>query len=813
MKKRNFLILFFCFLIASPLFAQGRQRSNQQPFDGAAIKGRVFDQDSRQPIEYANIVLYSQQDSMQVTGTITNEQGNFDLNPPRPGRYYVEVFFLGYETRKIGDVRVGPRNREADLGDIYIEQSALMMENVEVEAERAAVTYQIDKKVINVSHQQTATSGTAIDVLENVPSVTVDIEGNVSLRGSGNFRVLIDGRPSILDASDALQQIPATSIENIEIITNPSAKYNPEGTAGIINIVMKKQRTLGRSGLFNLNGGLKDKYGGDFLLNQKDARYSLTAGADYRDRSFSGEDRQINRTTLADQTFYVNSNGDSRRQHDGWGLRGILEWYPSPSDVFSLNGRYGERTSARNSEEDFREWTSLSNTVLSYTSSNEQERSGNYYGGNLSYVHRFAGKGHEISSNLFLGYHDGDEQSVNELYNEQQSLTEGRISTEKGPSQDLRFKIDYTLPFGPNRKFEAGYQSELDRSEDTNELYEYNPLTGDYDFLPKYSHSIDYNRDIHSLYALYAGEWSKLGYQFGLRGEYTYRTIDLTGENGMFKLDRGDYFPTFHISYQFMDGQQFMASYTRRIDRPRGYYLEPFETWMDAYNVRIGNPALKPEYINSFEGGWQTHLGKNIISTELYYRVTENKVERVRSVYDANVTLHSVENVGKDYALGAEFMLNMDFLKKWNLSAMGNLYNYRVEGTLYDESFARESFNWGIRLNNSVKLATNTQFQVNGNYHSPTVSSQGSREGFFSTDLAVKQEFLDHSLSATLQIRDLFGTRKFEYTNEGRNLYSYHHVDLESPVVMLNLQYNINNFKRKRDRGGEWDTGEEGDEF
>ena len=221
---------------------------------------------------------------------------------------------------------------------------------------------------------------------------------------------------------------------------------------------------------------------------------------------------------------------------------------------------------------------------------------------------------------------------------------------------------------------------------------------------------------------------------------------------------------------------------------------------MDAYNVRTGNPDLKPEYIDSYEIGCQTYFGKNSFSTEAYYRVTNNKIERVRSIYDENITLHSIENVGTDYALGSEIMLNLEYLRWWNINLMGNIYKYRVEGVLYDDSFSRESFNWNTRLNNTFKLGKSTRIQINGRYNSPRISSQGSYEGYFTTNLAIRQELLRKSLSATLQLSDIFSTARFEYTYEGKDFYTHSNFERKSPVVMLNISYNFNNHKKERQR-------------
>jgi len=253
-----------------------------------------------------------------------------------------------------------------------------------------------------------------------------------------------------------------------------------------------------------------------------------------------------------------------------------------------------------------------------------------------------------------------------------------------------------------------------------------------------------------------------------------------------------------------------MASYTRRIDRPHGWFLEPFITWVDANNVRKGNPGLEPEFIDSYDAGIQTFIGKVNFSTDFYYRITQNKIEHISSIYpDAeNVTLTTFENIGKDYSLGTEFMLIYDPLEFWDMNLMGNLYDYRVRGVLYNESFDRKSFNWNLRMNNVFNISKSTSFQLNGRYNSPTVSSQGKEEGFFSADVAVKQDFMDKKLSLTLQVRDLLGTAKHEFTSTTPDLYSYQYFNRESPVIMLNIKFNFNNYKQQ-DRNDQPDNGME----
>ncbi|HER44276.1 MAG TPA: TonB-dependent receptor, partial [Candidatus Eisenbacteria bacterium] len=561
--------------------------------------------------------------------------------------YYLEVKFIGYHLETIEDVTLRPPDMAIDLGTIALEQAMLPVEEIVVEAERPAIEFKIDRKVINVDKHYTATSGTAVDVLENVSSVTVDVEGNVSLRGSGNFTVLIDGRPTVLEPNEALQQMSASQIETIEIITNPSAKYDPDGLSGIINIVTKKQEMNGSSGIVNIMGGLDDKYGADFLIQYRRKGYNLLLGADYNRSTFSGEMESESRTYTDTDTTIVLSSGEPNRTRERYGVRAGLELFLGSSDVVNIGIRAGGRSFDSDSRLDFDEWTSDPDTHLYYTSAEAWERSGPFYSVNVDYRHYFAKKGHEIAAQIDVSRREGEEDSWNELINEEGIVTSGQRAHEEGPGRPIRMKVDYTLPLGGERRFEAGYQSRIGRSEDNSEFYEYDTVLGDYVYRPEYSHSVDSKQNIHSLYSLYLGEAGPFGYQIGVRGEYTYRLIELVGEDESFEIDDWDVFPTAHVSYEDSSGNQVIASYTRRIERPRMWYLEPFITWSDAYNVHQGNPSLEPEYIDAYDLGYQRYFGPNLFSLESYYRVTHNKIERVRSVYAENVLLHSVENVGK----------------------------------------------------------------------------------------------------------------------------------------------------------------------
>jgi len=768
-----------------------------------SISGKVIDQDAGQPMEYATVTLLSYPDSSLLGGIAADVSGSFNLNVKQPGRYILKVGFIGYK-RFQQEVTLGADSRHLDMGEVHLYPLAANIDEVTVRANEHAVEYQIDKKVIHVEEQYTAISGNAVDVLENVPSIQVDIEGNVSLRGNSNFTVLIDDRPTVLDANDALQQIPAGMIKDIEIITNPSAKYDPEGTAGIINIVTKKRTLEGISGITHLDVGWGDKYGGDFLLNYRNAHYNVYFGADYQDRTYPGFIEEESRTYGPDTTFYLLSDGDRQRSRKSYSGRLGFEWFPDDRNTFSLSARYGSRGGESRSQTNYQEWNSLITGRSVYDSRESSDRGGGFFAINSEYTRQFSSKDHKLDLQAMFYRREGEDNSINLLRNTEDVIRSGQKSLEGGPGTGFRYRINYMQPFSEAFNIEVGAQGRLGDSEEWNEMYYYNNTSGEYDLQERFSHESVYAQSTHAGYALASGEWNSLGYQLGLRGEYTYRDILLqtTGEN--FNINRWDYFPTLHFSYQLPDNHQLMASYSRRIDRPRGWFLEPFLTWSDAYNVRRGNPDLQPEYINSWEMGYQKEFDRNSVSMEVYYRSTRNRIERIRSVYEENVMLQTFENVGIDYSLGTEVMLNMNLNTWWETSLTGNFYDYRVKGRLNQVDFDKHSFTWSLRWNHIFNITDNMRLQLNPYYSSPEVEAQEKESGYFAMHGAVRQSFMNNKLNFTLQVRDVFGTARHESEINGADFYSYRLYRHESPIVMLNLTWRINNYRngQRRDRGG-----------
>jgi outer membrane cobalamin receptor len=794
MNKRFYLLLSIICILNQAIASEPAS----VPAPGT-IRGYVYDSIARQPLEYATVSLFRADNNELITGDVTDQNGYFRLTGIDFGKYRIDVSFIGYTSKQSSDFELNTQNPSVEIGQISLSPTRETLEGVEVVADRPTMTYRIDKKVINVSQQHTSASGTAVEVLENIPSITVSIEGDVSLRGSSSFTVLIDGKPSILDASDILNQIPASQIENIEIITNPSARFDPDGVAGIINIVMKKHRLQGMNGVVNLSAGNQNRYGGDFLVNYRKERMNYYIGADYNRRGMTGQSVSRNETYTED-TAFLYSNGDFLREGYSWDVRAGIDFNINPRNTLSLAYRIGHRERGSESDLKYEEWVSSDPLRNIYSSLEEGNRGGMSHTLSLDYQKDFDENDHKLLFQAILSKRDSEDFNLNLLYDADDEVVSGQRSLEAGPGSRYTFKLDYTLPLDEDKKFEAGYQSRISMSDETNDLSQYNTIEADFIRDDFYSKVVEYQNLIHSAYATFSGEMEKFGYQLGLRTEYTDRSINLIGEADEFLLERWDLYPTAHISYNLPADQQMMASYTRRLQRLRGWYLEPFYTWSDAYNVRIGNPNLDPEYIDSYELSYQKRFDKNTLSADLYYRVTHNKIERVRSIFEeqANVFLTTFSNVGKDYSLGTELMIGFDPTNWWHIDVMGNIYDYRQQGQLNGQDYSASSFNWNVRLHNDFKLAQSTRVQIRGMYNSPSVSAQGERSGYFVTNFAVKQDFLENALSLTLQVRDVFGSMAREYITFGENFYSFRSWDPNTPIVSLTASFRINNYRNDR---------------
>jgi outer membrane receptor protein involved in Fe transport len=765
---------------------------------GGEITGKVIDSETQKAMEYVTVALFKEKDSSLVTGQITDTKGEFYLKELPLGKYYLRFSFIGYKNTFKRNILLGPNQLNIDFNKVILSPDQEVLEDVEVIVDRPQIVYEIDKKVVNVEDMNTVASATAIEVLENIPSITVDMDGNVSLRGSAGFTLLIDNKPSPLEASEALQLIPASNIKDIEIITNPSAKYNAEGTSGIINVILKKNKLEGISTLINLNGATFNNYGGDFLVSVNKNKIKLNVGGNFRNRNRYRDITQERIITYDENISQVNSEGLHRFFSTNYGINAALEWSPNRKNSFSLGVNGNQRQFNAAANYDFLEY---SNNMLTNKYTNKERTLRQFFGATASagYEHLIGGdKEHRVNVTAVYNLHDGDEDALTESFDENELRVQGNQSTEVGPSQMYRVNVDYEKPLKGKAKFKLGLRSDFGNNKDDQDSYELNTSTGEYVKLPLFSTDVDYIQNVYAGYAIYSGEYqSKLGYQFGLRSEYTDRNIYMETLNSNTDIERLDWFPSAHFSYKLNKKDQLKANFSRRIQRPRSWNLEPFISWEDPYTVRQGNPDLLPEYIQSYELGWIKNLKKGSFSLELYYRNTINTIERIQEAYDSTVIIKRPVNAGISNSLGLELSYRKRLLKWWGVDLGVNSFYYQISGVLSNETFERESFSYNLRLSNTFNLKKDWKVQAISRYTSAIATAQGRTNGFFTLDLAVKKDFWQNRLSGALQFRNALNSMRRETWVETAALYSYRLAEPRWPEIALSIALRLNNYNHQ----------------
>ncbi|MDD5581759.1 MAG: TonB-dependent receptor [Candidatus Marinimicrobia bacterium] len=787
MKKKGIKLFIILLAIAPLVLAQDRGRTFS-PI--GVIQGRVIDDVTEKGISYANVVVYSLPDSTLIDGAMSDENGYYYIRNIPLGHYYISAKFIGFHEALSEDFMVTPGNLSIKVNDIRLKRAALQMSEIQVVGERPLVEFKADKRVVHADQFATSLSGTAVEILENVPSIDVDADGTVSLRGSSNFIVMIDGHPSIFDGSDALEQIPATLVQSIEIITNPSARYDPDGTTGIINVITKKQKISGISSQVSVNAGSNESYGTSVAFSMRFDKLTWNNSLSWNDAQFENKRMSNKTTTINDTVFSIYGGGNGINKNTRYSYRTSLDWRATDNFLISAQFNIGHNDRSGQNNQTFEEYP----YYIFYTSLDEDTQKRDNWGTGLEFTKKFKGKNHDLSGSVRYTSRLNDEFSETTRRTVNENITDRTKDTESSDDKNWRIKLDYKNMLTETHGIEAGLQSRISFDEEEIDRYGWDTTASEYIYYPQYSHSNDYEHIIHSLYAIYKNELGPFQGQLGVRGEYTYRNMQLNTQDTTYTLDRWDIFPSLHVSLPITENNQLMASYTRRINRPRNWFLEPYRTQRDAYSVFQGNPSLKPEYIDAWEASWQVSQKRNYLAADIYHRETENKIEQVQSVLDKETMLYTFANVGKDYSTGFELSLNVRPLSFWNIFLSGTVYRYRIEGNFEERTFDRSSNNWGTKINNTFFIGDNARLEFNTFYHGPSVTSQGRRESFWRSNAAVKYDF-GESFTAAIQLRDIFGDNTHEFTSSGPNFVNTTKSERESPIAFITLTYRFNNYK------------------
>ncbi len=804
MKK---IILLFYTLLTINIIQAGSLPDNPAASELAhgIIKGKVVEGTNNVPVEYATVTLYTAKDSVMVDGVITNPEGFFEFKKLDYGEYNIIVRFMGFRKVFIKGIRLDEKNHYSDVGTVTLKADVTNLQEVEIVGDKPLVEYKVDRKVVNVDQQLNAQGGTAVDVLERIPSIRTDLDGNVALRGSTDFTVLIDGKPSIITGSDALNQIPASTIDKIEIITNPSAKYDPDGTAGIINIITKKNSLKGLSGIVNLSAGTSPDYSGSLLLNYRTKKTSVSFGVDLGDREMPGYRSSYRESYIGDSVSYLHTNADNKMTRQSFSLKAGVDYSLTEKNTVSVEGSYRAFNMTRGGTTKNENWSNLDLNSLYYLTEDLNESDHPSLRFTLRDVHKFNKDGTELTMQLTYALGDDESEQLTQQYYTDQTWTERgaylynyrRNTTET--DQDWRGDIDFEHSFRDKSRLEAGFQLRLDDSDEDYLYYNHDSVSDDWIEDLTQSNRYEFHNNIYALYGTYSTEIKKLGLKAGLRAEYTDRNLYQITGNENYPYESFDLYPSLYLTYKMPYNQQMQLSYSKRVNRPRGHMLNPYTFFSDAFSSFSGNPELEPEFSHNMELNYQKYFGYSFITIESYYRLTENKMTRVQELNDEGVMEMTMANINNDRSLGVELNANIKVNDWFTINPVATVYDYRLNQKNDDgEDETRSSTNWMGSIELAANLKTGTKIRLNGNYDSPTVTTDGERKGTYYMGFSARQDFLDKNLSLTLNIRDVLDSRHMKDTSEDVNYYLTSENWRKAPIFSLTLSYKWNNYTRKR---------------
>jgi outer membrane receptor protein involved in Fe transport len=799
MKKILFLFLTLSLII----FAQNNDQMGKGAPVSGSISGLVFDMATKKPLEYCNVVIHKTRDSSVVTGSVTDNSGAFKIDNIPAGRYYLAVSFIGYDTKKVDSVFISPKNPNRNMGKIYIKDHFYKISDVVVTGQKEEVVNNLDKKVINVDKNLASATGSAVDVLQNIPSVSVDVNGAISLRGSTNVTVLINGKPSNMvgvSGTDILSQVPASSIASVEVVTNPSVKYDPDGTSGIINLVLKKEEQGGFNGMVSLNAGTEDKYNSSFHTNYKtsfanyffnyDNRYARMGGTSLVDRTSSYNGLQSLLYQNADNRFKFGSNSFNV------GADFFLDEY----NTLSLSAEYRKMTMNMSSSTYNTNETTADVITKEYLRKGLSTRNvdGGEYG--LTYKKTYDRANENLTVDLSYEDHSADGgQDLSQINDIPVGyVTPSQKSISNNTTKQFLGQVNFNFPFNENSKIESGLKSTVRSSEfDNDYLYVGN---GDWVEDQTQKNYFEFDEQIHAAYSMITGELLGVKYQTGLRFEYA-RTKGLQKITGdAFNHQYSEWYPSVHLVKELSEGSELLLSLSRRVDRPRGRQLNPFVSLADSQNVTQGNPELMPQFTNSYELGYSTNFGKTTWTSTAFYRHSTGIITSISYLIDNNITKTTYANIDKSNSYGLEMTLVQPLAVWWRINANASYFNTEFISSALSQNINKSNYSWLAKVNSMMQLPYGIQFQIMMNYNAPVIMPQSKVKAIFTSDVAVKKDFMNGNLTMTLRVSDVFHSQKTMTETSGTNFLS-NSTDLRSSrVAYLGVSYRLFNFNKSDDK-------------
>lgn len=751
------LLVFGLLFITSFVFGQS------QPF---IIKGQILEGQSNQPIDYATVVIQDKDTDAMVLGTTTENGGLFTLESDN-SNVYLLISFIGFETKRIDNLDF--QNNTANVGVIYLGEDAQTLEEVVVTATKSTTEFKLDKRVFNVGSDLSTTGAGALEVLNNVPSVNVSIEGEVSLRGATGVQMLINGKPSILadEASSALGTITADMIDKIEVITNPSAKYEAEGTAGIINIILKKNEKQGLNGSVSVNTGIPDNHSVGLSLNRRTEKFNLFTqlGVGYRSSPRDVENTNIDYIANTE----LNTIGEEYRNEMFYNLILGSDYYINPLNIITLSGSFTYEVEDQPSATDF-DLFSNGDLVQSWSRTEVTEATNPKLQYELQYAKEFEdNENHQLLFSAIGNYFGKDQSSffTNEVTLGDDDLN-NQITETAFNEGKYTFKLDYTKPFNEVFSFETGAQYLI--NDVSNDFAVSNEVNNEFVVDEGLTNVFEYNQKVLGFYGTAAYEADVWGLKVGLRAENTQLNTLLVNTNEVNEQNFTDLFPSIHTSYKLTEGISFQAGYSRRIYRPRLWDLNPFFNIRNNFSVRAGNPNLMPEYTDSYEVGAIFIQGQTSFNLNVYHRYTTDKIERV-STFTDGVNVWRPENLGTNKATGVE--LNFKYSPSNALTFNGDA-NYNIfnrDGQFNDQSFDFSADQWTGKLTAKYKVSKKIDVEATTRYESREQTIQGTRKANLFADFGLRYKILNGRGIFNMSVRDAFASRIRQNTVDQEDFY------------------------------------------
>ncbi|MCA0959993.1 TonB-dependent receptor [Allomuricauda sp. XS_ASV26] len=822
-------ILIPLLLLTLSIF-QGAAQQNQKPI---TITGKVIDSDSGQPLEYATFVLQNADNPEQVTGGITDLSGNFEVEAT-PGTYNISVEYISYKSYSL---KGQTYNSSINLGSISLSPDVAQLAEVEVVGEKTTVEVRLDKKVYNIGKDITTSGGNVSDALGNIPSVSVDVEGAISLRGNDNVRILINGKPSALagfGSTDILQQLPADAIEKVEVITSPSARYDAEGTAGILNIVLKKEKTLGINGSINTTIGdpFNARVTSNFNIRTEKFNIFNTIGYFHRESPGGGlfDNRYL---TDASDFDRILEDRDISRNDDGISVNIGMEYFLTEKS--SITGSFFYRWSdendlTENDNQRFNDGTLESRTFRS----EDQKENDNSYQFSFNYTNKFNDDGHELTADFQYSYDDEDVLTQilesNTVPNTDLLASENIYEIET--QDDILAQIDYVLPMG-DAQFEAGYRGTFEKQVSDYQLDTLNQGTGQFEMNEDLTNVFTYHENVNALYTQYGNKYGKLSVLLGLRLENTElrgnvdSSVDIdglqeiVGEDVDLNFDKNylGLFPTVNLIYELSKTENISLGYNRRINRPRGWFINPFPSRSSRTNVFQGNPDLDPAFANAFDLGYLKRWKKLTLTSSVYYQRETNSFERIQEetgqlTSDGIQIIRSVPiNLSTNERIGAEAGVIYSPFKWWRLNGSVNFFTFSSEGQFNGVEYGTDNSSWFARFSSKFTLPAKIDLQANSFYMGPRQNAQTDSKAMFSLNLALSKDILKDNATVSLNVSDVFNSRKRQSFTETPTFTSDSEFQWRKRQVNLSFIYRFNQPKerqRGRDRQNDGGDDEEG---